>query len=564
MSNAWGDSWGTDTPVVYAGPLVCGTGSWTGPKPGDPDNNVGLSANRVYGGIEVVWTYPSTFPHAVAHTLLFRGTSSDFTLAIQRGVVAGSIFFDKMEVTVETQYYYWIQLVSVNGTVGDRIGPVSAYALPLSQQTLESLTGLIDAGVLAQSLKEKISNITVLGQDLVQEVQNRLASNQALMDALAAVQTETGEARTYILNEITERISSDEALVASITALAAGLDGNSAALIEEKLARVTKDEALTQTLSILNANFADNTAAIINEQTARTTADTALANSVTQLLATVGTNTAAISNEVTARATADSAMASNINLLFSESGTNRSAIQTEASTRASADSALSSQITTAQSTLNGNIASVQTSLNTKINTYDGKITAIGALYTAKVDVNGLIGGFGVYNDGKTVEAGFDVDRFWVGRTTNKVKPFVVNNGVVHMDIARIRDADVGTLKIAGNAINVPMSTSGGTGGVYGPYSFTETALASGYQFLNGGSQTTCIVTVMCGNAGGATNARIALRLRLAGGGSVPILDTAISLVGGFTTAAVSTVYTAPFADGWEITENDYLVCEELL
>lgn len=38
----------------------------------------------------------------------------------------------------------------------------------------------------------------------------------------------------------------------------------------------------------------------------------------------------------------------------------------------------------------------------------------------------------------------------------------------------------------------------------------------------------------------------------------------VYLLGGYTTVYSSIVYTAPFADGWEITENSYLVCEENL
>jgi hypothetical protein len=60
------------------------------------------------------------------------------------------------------------------------------------------------------------------------------------------------------------------------------------------------------------------------------------------------------------------------------------------------------------------------------------------LYTAKLSVNGLIGGFGVYNDGTTVQAGFDVDEFWVGKTqANKRKPFIISGGVTYIDEAAI-------------------------------------------------------------------------------------------------------------------------------
>ncbi|WP_110665208.1 phage tail tip fiber protein [Salinicola halophilus] len=67
----------------------------------------------------------------------------------------------------------------------------------------------------------------------------------------------------------------------------------------------------------------------------------------------------------------------------------------------------------------------------------------GSLYTAKLQSNGLIGGFGVYNDGSTVEAGFDVDRFWVGRTNDeKRKPFIIEDGETYLDEVMIRKGSI--------------------------------------------------------------------------------------------------------------------------
>lgn len=80
-------------------------------------------------------------------------------------------------------------------------------------------------------------------------------------------------------------------------------------------------------------------------------------------------------------------------------------------------------------------------------------TVLSAQYMLKLQANGLVGGFGVYNDGATVEAGFDVDRFWIGRTNNdKVKPFVIDSGRVIMDEALIGDATITNAKIKNGAI----------------------------------------------------------------------------------------------------------------
>lgn len=400
--------------------LVCGTGGWAGPKPGDPDNNSSISAQGTMGGINVSWTYPNTNAHAVSYFNLYRGLSASFSEAIRKGQVSGNSYFDRIPDEEHQLYYYWIQIVSINGTIGEVIGPASAFPGGLISTIIEKLTGQIDAGVLAQALRTKIDRIDLFWDSLEGESAERIAAMGALSDALAAVQSDTDEALTYVNNEITERRTADQAMVQTLNTLAAGMGENAAAILEQQTVFATANESLASDIEILYAETASARAGILSEATARSTKDTALTNSITQMGAAVANTTAALQTEATARATADSSLAN--------------------------------QITTAQSTLGNSIASARTELQTNINTVNGKVTTIGARWTAIVDVNGLIGGFGVYNNGAFVEAGFDVDRFWVGRTTNKVKPFIIDSGVVYIDKARIRDADIDNAKIANAAI----------------------------------------------------------------------------------------------------------------
>lgn len=93
----------------------------------------------------------------------------------------------------------------------------------------------------------------------------------------------------------------------------------------------------------------------------------------------------------------------------------------------------------------------------------------GALYTAKVQSGGLVGGFGIFNDGTEVEAGFDVDRFWIGRTdSDKRKPFIIDGNVVYMNNAMIRNGSIqegqlGPITIGKFFLNdgTPVTTAGG-------------------------------------------------------------------------------------------------------
>lgn len=263
---------------------VCGTGGWSGPKPGDPDNNSVLTATPAFGGIDVSWSMPTTNSFAVSQVLIYRGLLPTFNGAIQIAVSGGNQYYDK--VNGQYEYYYWIRIVSINGTEGELIGPASAVARPLIGDLIEQLTGQIDSGSLAQSLKDDLSKISILRADLLNEITARENSNVTLAQALTDVDAGVAEALTFVSQEISTRTSNDAALA----------------------------EALNLTAVTLGNDFA---------------------------LAT-------------------------------------------------------------------------TALTTSIDAVTG---TVGAMYTAKVNVNGLIGGFGLANDGATVEAGFDVDRFWVGKSS---------------------------------------------------------------------------------------------------------------------------------------------------
>ena len=468
---------------------ACGVGGWGGPLPGDPDNNSILSATPAFGGIDVSWTYPGTYPEAVAHVILYRGVLPDFNAAIVIATVGGNFFYDKSTSPQLTQYYYWITIVSVNGTVGAPIGPASAIAKPPIASVIEGLTAQIDAGFLAQSLKTEIDKITLNYAELTAEIYDRVAANTALSAALADVQSGVDQSLAYIGQEITLRQDGDSALAIQVNSVATANASNLALIQAETTARVTADSAFATQLTTVAALTDSNAAAIQTEQTARANADSALSTSITTVAAAAGGKNKTYSQ---AAAPTGTLVAGDIwfdtddnRKAYRYSGSawvatddariasTAAALTTEQTARANADSALASQITTAQSTLNGSIASVQTTLQTNINTVNGKVTEIGALYTAKVSVNGLIGGFGIYNNGTTIQAGFDVDEFWVGKTqANKRKPFIISGGVTYIDEAaiekltftKLRDASglvvIENGKIKADYLNVTTITGG--------------------------------------------------------------------------------------------------------
>jgi hypothetical protein len=298
---------------------ACGTGIGTTILPGDPDNNSILTATPTFGGIEVSWTMPSTNAHGIAYTKIWRGLTPDFNSALMIAAAAGDRYFDRFNWTLTNilMQYYWIEFVSINGTVNEAIGPAAAVPGQTIEQIIEQLTAKIDYNMLSVELKGTVDKAELYKQ--AQDAVNTDVSTEqiSIRDAVALVQNDVDQA--FVL----------------------------------------------------------------------------------------------ISQETTARQSAGNAFASQLNTLAVSTGEN--------------------------------LATAQTELQTFIDELDEKV---GALYTAKVTVNGLVGGFGIYNDGTEVEAGFDVDTFWVGRSdADKVKPFIIQDDQVFIDKAVIQDASIAFAKI---------------------------------------------------------------------------------------------------------------------
>lgn len=325
---------------------VCGTGKGNYPQPGDPDNNITITASPAFGGIDVSWTYPGLNPEAVAHVILYRGVSDKFENSARLTIVNGTFFYDKSAGDHDIQYFYWVQVVSVNGTYGDVIGPATAVARPTLAEMLVLLAGQIDSGMLSQTLKQEIDKIQL----------NKLGIDQALLDQAAV----------------------DQALAAAFNQVEAS-----------------------------------------SEQTR-----------------------AMVQQEMVARAKADSAVITQVNTIYTDMEGRMSAVQRVQDALVSEMKSMAQDVSTVSAELNGDSATGEVGLTALVEKLSDNVTQIGSLYTVKVavDSNGqaLIGGFGIYNDGKTVQAGFDVDSFWVGKTgANGRKPFIIRGKEVFMDEAAI-------------------------------------------------------------------------------------------------------------------------------
>lgn len=242
---------------------VCGTGNGNFPQPGDPNlDGPVLSVQSGFKGIAVSWTYPAMNPHAVAHTLLFRSTGSSFAGAVQIRVVTGNYHFDQEGLVEGTLYYYWIQLVSVHGTVGNVIGPASAVLQPSMEEIIAQLTDQVTNSQLHADLKTEIAKITTIASGLTTEQQERLLGDDTLSQLVALLEQDLADIDTLVASETLQRTTDNSALVAQVNLILAKANDNAAAIQQEQLVRATEDSAIALQVDTLQGVVNDDIASL--------------------------------------------------------------------------------------------------------------------------------------------------------------------------------------------------------------------------------------------------------------------------------------------------------------
>lgn len=75
--------------------------------------------------------------------------------------------------------------------------------------------------------------------------------------------------------------------------------------------------------------------------------------------------------------------------------------------------------------------------------FRNEVAQIKASYVVKLDNNGYVAGFGLYNTGASADFAVIADRFWIGSPgSSRVRPFIVSGGTVYIDTAMIREASI--------------------------------------------------------------------------------------------------------------------------
>lgn len=351
----------------------CGLGGWGGALPGDPSNDITLSAVGVYGGIQVSWAYPSTNPFAVSYIKVYRGLSAVFSSAMKIAEVSGDRYFDK--VLSGTRYYYWIQVTSINGTVAGTIGPASAIAQAAIDEIYTLLSGMIDSSLLTTSLRTNIDKIGVLGTSLQAEVDARLADNTSLGTVLAASELEMAAIRSQLISDRATNAANNSTLATAVVVAdlarangdIAEVNARVASVFTESRQRLAAEQATAEALlqSILTTESVAlnaSTAVALARQELGTNITTGLRaeSSARTLLATRldtanAVTTALVNTEATARSTAVAAEASLRDLLAAQfrgaypgadiNSVTEGLFYQERLARATQDTALAQQIT---------------------------------------------------------------------------------------------------------------------------------------------------------------------------------------------------------------------------
>lgn len=316
--------------------------------PSDPSNDIGFFASGISGGIRVVMRMPSVNPEAVAYTILYSSAVNHFDGAVELAKVRGEEYYDWFE--EPSLRYYWIEQVSINGTHGERLGPVSATSIDPSILAIERISKRIHEGMLATSLRAEINRIDPLATSISNEALQRASEIGSLTEVIETIQESVGDNIASFNSRLTVLATNQEAIVENVETLLTefvGEDGPVTAAIQElETVQASVNVALAESTTKLEAVFADNEGNVewgaLQQQLSKTKVD-------------------------------------KIN-------------------------------------------------NTIENAWSVKLQSQQPGYAP------LIGGFGLTNDGSTVEAGFDVDTFWVGRANGaQIYPFIIDGSDIYFN-----------------------------------------------------------------------------------------------------------------------------------
>tara|TARA_R110002096_G_scaffold664_1_gene3904 strand:- start:345 stop:2876 length:2532 start_codon:yes stop_codon:yes gene_type:complete len=430
-----------------------------------PTTPVGLTASGAFTGILLTWTKP-TF-QGYAHTEIWRYDANSLASAVQIATSSFNVYSDPVE--PDSSFYYWIRFVNTNDQKGDY--NQTSGTLGETVKVVSKLIGAITQSHFQSTLSTEIDAIAINGTSISTEVTNRIAAI-------------TGEAAAR-----TNAISSLAASVADITGAeaydsTATFATNDLVTYNSKLYKATQSStgnlptnttywALVGNYSSIGAVVVANASAVSDLDTRVTSAEgsiTSQSTDITALETTVNDSTTGVAatasglgvleTTVSTQGTATTTNATDITALettvnhgttgVAASASGLSTLETTVTSQGTAITSSASDITTLNTTVAGNSSSIQT--------HTGSINGISAEKFVKVDVNGNVAGYGIYNSASGSEFAVNANVFKIANGASRVVPFSVVNGSTYINTALIADASIDVAKISNLTVDMAQVT----------------------------------------------------------------------------------------------------------
>lgn len=436
------------------------------PSPGVPDRAippapVGFQGAGVFGMNTLTWDNPYKLYRNHSLTNIYRSETDNFGQATQISRATGMMYSDTIRGDAVDPndpkkgkvYFYWITWVSTSGIEGPPNSPAGTaieaqldidYLLKLitSQTSQSELAKALAKAIDLEGLNQTIAMLDAAAQSarLLTSAERFLRDddNVQIRRQITDIRVQTGEDVKAAITQLQEVITSDQQAIAhQIDLMQVSVGKAQADIVGERSARITLQDAATQALNGMSSRL--ETAEAVLTGYSETFAS-ALETQVRNMMSLV----ARMDNS-------DAKYVSDQQTIVNEF---------EATARA---------ITTLQSNLNDQSAAIEQTLSTHSSALEG----LSAQYTLRLDVNGLISGFGAYNNGQVADFSILANRFWLATPgahgPNYVNPFTVDNERVYINTllvkeASIQQAQIGPISIGKLTANdgfTPITTIGG-------------------------------------------------------------------------------------------------------
>jgi hypothetical protein len=405
-----------------------GTGGLV-PSPDVPDravppSPVGFQAVGVFGMNTLIWDNPYKLYRNHSLTNIYRSETDNFGQAVLISRATGMIYSDPIrgdavdpnDPKKGISYYYWITWVSVSGVEGPPNSPDGTYVE--SMLDIDYLLELITNETSQSDLEGLNQTIAMLGAaaeaaKLMTSAERYLRDdeNVHIRRQISDLRVQTGSDITAAISQLQEVITSDQQAIAhQIDLMQASIGENSVDIVTERTARISLQEAVTEALNSMSSRL--ETAEAVLTQYSETFA-----------------------SELEAQAR-------NMEGLVARMDDTAAQYLSDQQTIATEFEATANSITSLQSSVNEQSAAIQQTLSTHTTALEG----LSAQYTLRLDVNGLISGFGAYNDGTVADFAILANRFWVATPgehgPNYVNPFMLEGESVYINTLLVKEASI--------------------------------------------------------------------------------------------------------------------------